>query len=394
MLSLLIVLAIIIGGVNIVNYLGIVDDADSVLTLLSQSGGNFPEKPSDVKWQETGPRFQSMELIFEVRFFSAQLDAEGNVISTDIAKIAAVDEEQVSAYAQSVYQKRRDRGFINAYRYLLYDEGDVHRVIFLDCGRMLAGFEAVLFTSTGISIVGFMAVFLLILLSSGRIIRPVCAAYEKQKRFITDAGHELKTPLTIIDADAALLEMDFGKNEWLDDIRTQAKRLSALTNDLICLSRMEETGKTELIELPISDLVFETASSFQALAVTQGKTFNLDIQPMLTCCGNDKGLRQLTGILLDNALKYSSDRGTIRLRLEKRGGHISLTVSNSADCISEEAIASMFDRFYRGDPSRNSSVNGYGIGLSIARAIVNAHRGKIGAEASDGQFSIHVLLPA
>ena len=260
MLSLFTVLTIIIGGVNIVNYRGIVDDADSVLTLLSQSGGTFPEKPSDVKWQETGPRFQSQELIFEIRFFSALVDNDGNVISTDNAKIAAVDAEQVGTYAQTVWQKRRERGFINDYRYVLYEEGANHRVIFLDCGRMIAGFEAVLFTSTGISVVGFMAVFLLILLISGRIIRPVCAAYEKQKRFITDAGHELKTPLTIIDADAALLAMDFGTNEWLDDIRMQAKRLSTLTNDLIYLSRMEETDKMELIELPISDLVSDLVS--------------------------------------------------------------------------------------------------------------------------------------
>ena len=258
---------------------------------------------------------------------------------------------------------------------------------------MLAGFEAVLFTSAGISAVGLIAVFLLILLLSGRVIRPVCAAYEKQKRFITDAGHELKTPLTIIDADAALLAMEYGKNEWLDDICIQAKRLSTLTNDLIYLSCMEETGKMELIELPISDLVSETASSFQALAVTQNKTFILDIQPMLTCCGNDKGIRQLISILLDNALKYSGDRGAIRLQLEKRGCFISLTVSNSADSISEETVSSMFDRFYRADPSRNSSIHGYGIGLSIARAVVNAHRGKISAEASDGQFIMHVLLP-
>ena len=196
----------------------------------------------------------------QIRFFSALVDDEGNVVSTDKEKIAAVDAEQVGTYAQTVYQKQKERGFIKDYRYVLYEEGDNHRVIFLDCGRMLAGFEAVLFISAGISVVGFMAVFLLILLLSGRIIRPVCAVYEKQKRFITDAGHELKTPLTIIDADAALLAMDFGKNEWLEDICMQAKRLSALTNDLIYLSRMEETDKMELIELPISDLVSDLVS--------------------------------------------------------------------------------------------------------------------------------------
>lgn len=393
MLSLLTVLAIIIGGINIINYNGIVDDADSVLTMLSQNSGRFPEVPADVQWQDAGPRFQSPELIFEARFFSALVNSDGETVSTDISRIAAIDTETVISYARQAFRKGQSHGFVNDYRFFLYEESGDFRIIFLDCGRMLAGFKAVLASSTGISLLGLLAVLILMILLSGRIVRPVSVSYEKQKRFITDAGHEIKTPVTIIEADAELLEIEFGQNEWLDDIHIQSKRLARLTNDLIFLSRMEEDGEIPMIEFPISDLVAETASSFQALALTQNKPFALHVQPLLSCCGNEKGISQLVSILLDNAVKYSRDAGHIMLRLEEQNRQLVLTVENEADNMSGETISSLFDRFYRADPSRNSEIKGYGIGLSIARAIVTAHRGKISAEFSDGLFRITVVFP-
>ena len=393
MLSLLIVLVTIIGGVNLINYRGIVDDADSVLAMLSQNGGRFPEAPTDVKWQDAGPRFQSPELIFEVRFFSVLVSSDGEVVSTDISKIAAIDTETVMQYARQAFQRGGSHGFVSDYRFFLYEEAGSFRVIFLDCGRMLAGFKAVLLSSTGISLVGLLAVLVLMILLSGRIVRPVSVSYEKQKRFITDAGHEIKTPLTIIEADAELLEMEFGQNEWLDDIHLQTKRLTTLTNDLIFLSQMEEAEQMQMIEFPVSDLISETASSFQALALTQNKSFSLHIQPMLSYCGNEKSIIQLVSILLDNAVKYSNSVGLIRLSLEEQNRQLILTVENATDTISAETLNSMFDRFYRADPSRNSEIKGYGIGLSIARDIVTAHRGKITAESIDGLFRITVSLP-
>lgn len=392
MLSLVTVLTVIMGGVNIMNYRGIVRDADSVLALLSDNDGRFPDRPADGDWRETGPRFKSPELKFELRFFSALMNSAGEVQSTDVSKIAAVDEETVRDYAAQAYAQGEGNGFTGDYRFMLYEDEGGYRVIFVDCGRMLAGFRAVLISSTIISLMGILAVFLLMTILSGRMIRPISMTYEKQKRFITDAGHEIKTPVTIIDADAELLEMEFGKSEWLEDIRAQTRRLTALTNDLIYLSRMEEAGKMPMIEFPISDLISEAAASFQALALTKNKHFSYSIQSMLSYCGNENSIRQLTGILLDNALKYSSGAGNIHLQLEQRGRSIVLTVSNDADGLTEDMIGNIFDRFYRADPSRNSSIQGYGIGLSIARAIVSAHKGKISAEISGGRFRVGVLL--
>lgn len=177
--------------------------------------------------------------------------------------------------------------------------------------------------------------------------------------------------------------MDIGQNEWLSDIQEQTKRLEQLTNSLIQLARMEEQPRMEKIEFPISDLVEETAETFQALAKTHNKNLTTHIQPMLSMTGDEKAIRQLVTILMDNAVKYSDEGGTISLTLEKQKNLIKLSVLNTAKLIPRESLTHLFDRFYRPDQSRNSNIGGYGLGLSIAAAIVASHKGKISAVTGD-----------
>ena len=238
---------------------------------------------------------------------------------------------------------------------------------------------------------------ILLLLLSKRIVRPVAESYEKQKQFITDAGHELKTPLTIIGADADLAEMEWGENQWIQDIRRQTQRLTELTQDLIYLSRMEEEGLSlQSIDFPLSDVAEEMAHSFLPLAQNQGKRLEIAVQPMLSFRGDEKSIRQLCSILLDNALKYSPQEGELLFRLEKQGKNILLSVSNTtSQPIKKEELCHLFDRFYRTDPSRNSQTGGYGLGLSIARSIVTTHKGKIRAESpQESVLTIQVTLPS
>ena len=273
---------------------------------------------------------------------------------------------------------------MNDYRYRVQTSDDGSRVIFLGCGRRLSALKSMMLTSALVALAGLLAVLGLMLLLSKRIVKPVAESYEKQKRFITDAGHEIKTPLAIIEADAEVLEMDFGENEWTDDIKHQTQRLADLTKDLIYLSRMEEEQRSvQMIDFPVSDVVSESVQSFQALAKTKGKHFKYNIQPGITMYGDEKAISQLTNILLDNALKYSTENGTILLDLKKQGRSIRLAVENSVENMSKENIEHMFDRFYRADNSRNSQTGGYGIGLSIAKAVVEAHKGKISASLKD-----------
>ena len=391
MLSLLLVLTVILGAAGLLNYRKIVTDADRILAILRENDGSFPvdKRPEDdfssTDRPPRGDRLFSPELPYETRYFSAFLTKDGTVVSVNTGKIAAVDTQAVIAYEQSVFEAGASQGFVGDYRYSLYPLDDEVHIIFLDYGREMSSFRDFLLTSAGVGLIGLLAVLLLLTVLSGRIVRPFSENYEKQKRFITDAGHELKTPLTIIDADAEVLEMDIGENEWLRDIKSQTERLAQLTSSLVLLSRMEEQPPVEKIEFPISDLAEEVLDTFQALAKTRGKTVLGQIEPMLSMAGDEKAIRQLITLLLDNAVKYSDDGGRIELSLKKQKNALHLGVYNTVTSVSKEELAHLFERFYRTDKSRNSGTGGYGLGLSIAAAIVNAHKGKITAATQDGR---------
>ena len=429
MISVMVVLTIILGTINVLNYRGVVEDADNILQILADNDGKFPEQKSpgedseaagkaadshnpaagnesdnlsdsgvqqeqfDLEGKKEPPaddpgknRTMSLELPFESRYFIVTLDSDGNVTDTDTGKIAAVDTDTAEEYAEKVWEHTKTHGFLSSYRYIKTEEDGSTQIIFLDCTRSMNTFEAFLATSLAVAVAGMAAFLILVIVLSKKIVRPVSEAYEKQKRFITDAGHEIKTPLTVIDADTEVLEMECGENEWLSDIRKQTVKLKDLTNSLIYLSKMEENrDEGQKIDFPISDLVEETTGSFEALAVTQNKTFDLEVEPMLTYCGEEKSIQRLVSILLDNALKYSPEGGKISVKFGKVGKNLQLSVYNTAEHVDQQNISHMFDRFYRFDESRNSETGGYGIGLSIARAIVESHKGKITAKSEDGK---------
>ena len=400
MLSLLLVLVVIFGVVGSLNYKKIVTDADSILAILEANDGSFPmgnHSKNESNLENDHPkdfhRF-SAEVPYESRYFSVFLTETGEVSAVNTGRIAAVDTATAIEYAQTAVRTGTSQGFIKDYRYTTYLVGNETHIIFLDYGREMSSFRNFIFTSTGVSVVGLLAVLILLILLSDRIIKPFSENYEKQKQFITDAGHELKTPLTIIDADTEVLEMDIGENEWLQDIRTQTKRLAQLTNNLIMLSRMEENPQTEKIEFPISDLVEETVETFHGLAKTRNKNLTSQIQPMLSMNGDEKAIRQLVTILLDNAIKYTNDTGNITVTLKKQKNTIHLSIFNTTDFISRESLVHLFDCFYRADQSRNSKTGGYGLELAIAAAIVHAHKGKIAATTQDEKsLLITVSIP-
>lgn len=400
MASLFGVLLLIMGAVAALNYWNVLSDADSTLTLLAQNGGAFPSTHQS----ETAPPHQQMpgentpklppELPFETRYFYVTVDREGAVLNTNTGKIAAIDTQTAMEYARSVWNTGKERGFWGNYRYLQWDTPEGTLILFLDCWRSLSSFRTLILTCTLVSLGGFVLVFVLLVLLSGRMVRPFSESYEKQRRFITDAGHELKTPLTIIDADAEILTMDLGENEWVQEIQAQTKRLANLTHDLILLSRMEEAAPAQRTLCPLSQMAQDVVQSFEGVAMTHHQTLEAHIQPQLTLYGEESALQKLMTILLDNALKYMTPEGTAVFRLEQVKGHIRLTVTNPVEHMTRDQAARLFDRFYRTDASRNSQTGGYGLGLSIAQAITAAHRGKITAATPDGRsLTITVTFP-
>ena len=346
------------------------------------------------------------ELRYESRFFSVTLTLDGEIKSTRTDRISAVDSEDAAEMAKEIYNSGNVVGFKGDYRFrkTVNPNNNTILIIFYDCGRSLSNVRSFLFISIAISVICLLLVYILIAISSKAVIRPAADAYEKQRQFITDAGHELKTPLAIINADADVLEMELGgdeedsSNEWLADIRKQTARLTELTGSLIYLAKTEEGTKEAFtfVDFPVSDVIAQEVDSFKGPAQAAGKTIDAKIEENLSMNGDQKAIRQLVDIFLDNAVKYSPEGGTITVKLKKSGRYIGLSVTNSTKTpVTKENIKHMFDRFYRTDESRNSETGGYGIGLSIAKSIVEVHKGKISANAPESdKLTMSAVMPS
>lgn len=427
MLSVTIVMVLLIGIINIMNYRSVVNGADRILAMLTDGGGRFPGMTrSDVTRPARRPSRNnedfirrmtrsisgeddesSPELRYESRFFSVTLDLNGEVKSTRTDRISAIDSEEAVEMAKEILRSGKVIGFRGDYRFRknVNTKNDTILIVFYDCGRSLDNVRSFLFISIMISLICLLMVYILITISSKAVIMPAAEAYEKQRQFITDAGHELKTPLAIINADADVLEMELGgdgeeetSNEWLTDIRKQTARLTELTGNLIYLAKTEEGTKEAFtfVDFPVSDVIAQEAESFKGPAQAAGKNIDIRIEENLSMNGDQKAIRQLVDIFLDNAIKYSPEGTTISVKLRKTGRYVGLSVTNSTKTpVTKEHIKHMFDRFYRADESRNSDTGGYGIGLSIAKSIVEIHKGKISANSKDGsKLTMSAVMPS
>ncbi len=342
------------------------------------------------------PDGMSPEVPYEARFFTVTVNADGTIESTDLSKILTVDETTVNDYVDKALASNSDKGFVGQFRYAKRTDEKGTTILFLDCGRKLDSFKSFLWTSVGVGFGGCVLLFIVFLLLSGKIVKPIAESYEKQKRFISDAGHEMKTPLTIINANLDLIEGENDESDELAEIRRQTKRMSELTNNLVYLSKMEEAEhKINKIEMPLSDTVSEAINPFRNLAAAKGLKFISDIKPNLEISGSPDAIRHLASILAENAVKYADKGGEIIVTLTANKKSAVLSVYNTtASAIKKSDLPHVFDRFYRTDDSRNSETGGHGIGLSIAKAITEAHGGSIKAETKCGKdFCVTATLP-
>lgn len=376
-------------------------------------------KENDLKRHGISPESQ-----FDTRYFTVTINSKGDVENIDTSKIASVSSENAAEYAKKLWKsgKKGDgkNGFSESFKYMTVGEGGSTMYIFLSCQRELSTIRTYVLASVGISVFGLGVVFVMIYFFSGKILKPVSESYEKQKRFITDASHEIKTPLTIIDANTEVIEMMEGENEWTNSTRKQVARLTSLTEKLVFLSRMdEEATKLEMLEFSLTDAILDTAEPFKTVARTKGKKLTIDVTDGILYTGDEKTIRQLVSILLDNAMKYSRcsnasfEKGNINkknlnkttqtqndcvttinpapeieISMKPSGRNRIITVWNTVDetaNIKKGRQDILFERFYRTDTSHNSKTGGFGIGLSAAYAIVKAHKGKITAESKDGR---------
>lgn len=400
------VLILIIGSINIVNYRDIVVKAEYILEVLANGGGKFPDVPEeDKKGDETTLVSESADLVepdeniemqYERRFFTVTFISDTELV-INLDKIAAVDTETAVRYAFELNSKGRNKGFKGYYRYMkssvITENGEKNMYIFLDCNRELLTFYNFLFTSITVSVIGLLLVLMLLIVFSKFAIKPIAESYEKQKRFVTDASHELKTPLTIISANADVLEIEQGNNEWIDSIRNQVMRLKDFTEKLVLLAKMDEEGAPlNKQAFSLSDVVKNSVENFRASIDVGHKTLACDIDSDINYYGDEEMIKVLADVLIDNAVKYSNDGGTIHISLKADYNNCIFTVYNTAEYVDVDKLDMIFERFYRLDESRNSGMGGHGIGMSAAKAIVTAHDGTITADSDGKSMTITVSL--
>lgn len=369
--------------------------ADQVLQMLHQNAGQFPEPEAQAD-PGAFPGFQvTLETPFETRYVVVRLTGQREVAEVDMEHIAALDREKVIQQVEQILDGGKNSGYSGYYRYQVFDDGEEGQtIVVLDCFLQLQAANNVLRLTLLASLACIAIVFLLLVFLSRRVVRPFAENLEKQRRFVTDASHELKTPLAIISANTGLLEASLGENRWLASTQVQVSRLDRLIGHLVELARTEETLTEEEIQpVDLSGVVAGQMEDYRLLAQTSGKELESDVAPGVTVRGAADNLKRLCTLLLDNAVKYCDSGGTIRLTLAQRGRWAVISISNPCAGLDPAQLPRLFDRFYRADASRSRDTGGYGIGLSTARAIVQRHRGRLTAKSEDGLVVFTARLP-
>lgn len=388
MTSVFCVLAAILIALNAVNYTKIARDADGVLNILYQNDGRFP-LPHVGEYSGAGFKM-SEETPYETRYFTVKFVENGTII-IDVKNIAAVTAEGAAELAKNVASSKKTSGYSGSYRYLSADDGRF--VLFVDCTRQINTANEFLVAGLIISGVGLLAVFVLCLLLSGLAVKPIAAGYERQKRFITDAGHELKTPLTIISANNELIEMSLGETQETRGIAKQVEKMTAMVKNLTLLAKISETNALpNKCDFSLSGALLDTADIFRPSLEAGGRTFNECIAEDMCINGDEQLIRRVFSIIFDNAAKYA--RSYINLNAFKEGRNVVIELENDADGITDGKLDCCFERFYRGEYARASTVGGNGIGLSAAKAIIDMHGGEITALGLSGAFKIKISLKA
>ena len=372
-----IMLISVIGILNASKYATSEKRINKILDLLSENNGVLPDEEvvEKILGRKTNP-----DIIVQYRYFSAYVDSSNKVITMNTEHIANLSDTDVIFYVKKILSGNNKYGNFTttegqkfAYKLNLHDD-ESKLIVVLDTTSYIEDRADLIDTS---NLVFFIIIFVIF---SGKVMMPFMENYKNQKAFITNAGHELKTPLAIISANNELCEMIGGENEWTKSTKEQVERMTDLINRLVVLSRFEEKSNVIEKNINFSDIVTKSSKSFKSLAIKGGKNFESDIQNDICIMGDDGAVYELVNILIDNANKYCDNGGTIGVKLMVHGitfKKAKLVVSNTYKDGKNVDYSKFFDRFYREDKSHNSSVSGYGVGLSIAGNIVKRHKGKI-----------------
>ncbi len=359
---------------------------DELTDSISSNGGLFPEKMNSMSFSEESKN--------GLRFFIVKYDATQNAYFVDdFTHISSVKTtEEAEKYAKKAFSRPKNRGWIGNYRYKVYTEeinGNKLKCVVLLDGSVNK--ETLRMINVNIGTVIFssgLAISLILSIVSDKLLNPIAESYNKQKQFVTDVNHELKTPLTLINTNLEIIESEIGKNEWLDDVKKESARMTELVNQLVSLCRMDEVPKMQFSTFCLSTLLSDAVAEYKTLG--KGLTFTTEIEENVNYVGDEASITQLIGIMLDNAIKYCDEYGEIFIKLYCRH-HPVITFENTYKDVDNVDVTRLFDRFYRADKSRTAK-GSFGIGLSLAKNITATHNGDIVCYKKNDSIGFKITL--
>ena len=396
MISVIAVLAIIMTTINVSNYVKTTNDIDSIMNKLIEHGGSFDDfMPDDARIRTNDdannpfrPGDMGRETPFETRFFVVTFSLTDDTTTVNVKNIS-IEEDEALSLAKSVLSK--ERGYKNYYRFRVLKDADKINIFFVDSETRLTQITTFLNLSLLISFISIVVVFIFIFLLSKKIIKPISDAYERQKRFITNAAHELKTPLTVISANNEMIELTNGESDLTLSINKQIVRMNNMVKNLSALSKIDEETNLKKTDFNLIETLDDMIESYSDSFNEKKKEIKKDYNEEIVYSGDEGLIRQLFSIILDNALKYS--KTFLNVKAYKSGKKTIISFINDASKIEIGNLDKCFERFYRFDESRASMIEGSGIGLSIAKEIIELHKGDIHAIGHENnQFEIKIIL--
>ncbi|WP_026395759.1 sensor histidine kinase [Acetobacterium malicum] len=390
MIILSLVFLLIIGSINYFNYQSSERQSMALLSALADNDGAIPPASPGMpgSGQPLPPDVFEREKTYSVKvnpatnLFSVNGNTDTSQVSTEILDLA-----------NQMLEKNKTSGTLNGYRYLSVDKPYGELLVFVDQRISNAMADRLLTTSLIIGSITLFVLFFVSLFLANLMVKPVEEAFEKQKRFISDASHELKTPLAVISVNAEVLEGDIGTNKYLSYIQSESTRMNTLVNNLLTLARLDASKTISAFTVfDLSHAVESIALTFESTAFEEHKNYALKIAAGLSYRGDANKIKQVVAILIDNAIKHADDDGLVEITLKPVGDKIQLEVFNTGAGIPDDQQDKIFQRFYRYDESRSKATGGYGLGLAIAKSIIDEHQGKIKVSSEIGGWARFIVI--
>lgn len=371
--------------------------AEAVLRGVTEADGRIdfknPPMPGESRSEQPKRKYRQPEQLTRLanlkQTFAVRLDTEGNVLEVIDNGRSSFEEEEIRAMVSSILANGSVSGMVQNHRYLVADKPYGKIIAFLDCSHEQDNLSRLLTICLAAGICCMAVLLGVVVWLSYWAVRPVEEGFKRQKQFVADASHELKTPLAVISANTSVLENLHGRSQWTENIQADISRMSRLINDMLRLARLEQPeAELKLASFDMSQMVSGLLLSFESMAFETEKSFSYDVEPGIWYRGNQEELRRMLSIFLENAFKYSEAGGRVTCSVKKEKSKILIEIYNTGSGISLEAREHIFERFYREENSHSREKEGYGLGLSIAGRILECHRGKVKVESDGASYTM------